>query len=183
MNKIILIFALLFLCVNSIVMADQQEQTITLKDGSQIKGVLTKIEDGVYTVKTPIIGDVHVAVGDVSTISNGDNHPAAPASSSYNPDPVQTTAPVSSMDQQIQASQKQLLSNPKSVAVLQEMSENPEIMQALQDPELVRAVQNHDYAAVQSNPAVKKLINDPAFHSLLQKLADQQQDQQGSPSL
>ena len=162
----------------------EDEQTITLKDGSQIKGVLTKIENGIYTVKTPIIGDVHVAMGDVSTISNGPAAaPSSPTTGSSGPSDSSSPPPStlrSSMDQQIESNQKQLLSDPKSVAILQEMTENPEIMRALQDPELVRAVTNHDYAAVQGNPAVQKLINDPQFHALLEKLADQQRQKASS---
>jgi hypothetical protein len=171
MNKIIIAVSLWLLCANTMVLADQEEQTITLKDGSQIKGVLTKIDGGVYTVKTPIIGDVHVAVGDVSSITNGPASAGPP--SSRDPGPV-PSAGSSSMDQQIASSQKQLLSDPKSVGILQEMAGNPEIMQALQDPALVEAVKNHDYAAVQSNPAVQRLIDNPEFHALLEKLAEQQ---------
>lgn len=181
MNKVFF-SCILLLSVATAVFAED-EQTITLKDGSQIKGVLTKVENGIYTVKTPIIGDVHVAIGDVSTISNG---PAATplGASTGSSGPVDYSSPPpptmrSAMDQQIESSQKQILSDPQSVAILQQMAENPEIMRALQDPELVRAVSNHDYAAVQGNPAVQKLMNDPQFHALLEKLASQQR-QSGS---
>ena len=82
MNKIILIFTALILSANTIVFADQGEQVITLKDGSQIKGTLSGIDNGVYTVKTPIIGDVHVAASDVSSITNG-GAPAAALAQQY----------------------------------------------------------------------------------------------------
>src|SRR5579863_5380352 len=90
MNKIILTFAVLILSVNSYAFADDSQQVITLKDGSQIKGVLSGIDNGIYTVKTPIIGDVHVAVGDVASITNSNAAPAGapaanPASGAYNP--------------------------------------------------------------------------------------------------
>ena len=58
------------------------------------------------------------------------------------------------------------------------MTQDPEIMQALQDPALVQAVTSHDYQAVQSNPKIQKLMSNPKMQALLQKLAAQQQQQQ-----
>ena len=159
--------------------SDQAEQVITLKDGSQIKGQLAGIDNGVYTVKTPIIGDVHVAASDIASITNGAL--TAPAAAPVAALPLQasgTTAP--NLDQQITVSQKQLMSNPQSMATLQEMMKDPDIMQALQDPNLVQAVTSHDYQAVQNNPKVQELMNNPKMKALLQQLAAQQQ--QNTPS-
>jgi len=179
MNRIILSLAILALSANTIVFGDVSEQVFTLKDGSQIKGVLSGIDKGVYTVKTPIIGDVHVAVGDVASITNPNaalaglptNNTNAPAFSNS------SSTAIPNLDQQVAAGQQQLLSNPQSMALLQQMMQNPEIMQALQDPALVQAVTNHDYQAVASNPAVQKLMGNPQMQEILQKLAAQQQKQ------
>ena len=171
MNKIIFICTLFVLSITAVSFADQSEQVITLKDGSQIKGVLSGIDNGVYTVKTPIIGDVHVAASDVASINNGNGPVAAPNQSSPS---------TPNMDQQVAVSQKQLMSNPESMATLQEMMQDPEIMQALQDPALVQAVTSHDYQAVQNNPQIQKLMSNPKMQALLQKLAAQQQQQNSS---
>ena len=172
MYKIIFIFAALTLSINTVTFADQGQQVITLKDGSQIKGQLAGIDNGVYTVKTPIIGDVHVAASDVASITNG-NVPVATV-------PSQATASAPSMDQQIANSQKQLMSNPQVMADLQQMAQDPEIMQALSDPAVVQAVTSHDYQAVQSNPKIQALMSNPRMQALLQKMAAQQQ--QTTPS-
>jgi len=173
MNKIILLFAIFIFSLSSVSFADPAEQTITLKDGSQIKGVLAGIDNGVYTVKTPIIGDIHISAADVASITNGD----VPVAAAQAP-AAQASAP--NMDAQVEANQKQLMSNPQSMATLQEMMQDPEIAQALQDPSLVQAVTSHDYAAVQSNPNVQKLMSNPKMKALLQQLASQQQ--QNTPS-
>jgi hypothetical protein len=174
MYKLILFFAVLILSANVFAFADQGEQVITLKDGSQIKGNLAGIDNGVYTVKTPIIGDVHVAASDVASITNGNNVPvAAPQNQASG-----SAAP--NMDQQIAASQQKLMSNPQSMATLQEMMQDPEITQALQDPALVQAVTSHDYQAVQSNPKIQELMSNPKMQALLQKLAAQQRQQSTS---
>jgi len=171
MYKLILIFAVLVLSANTVAFADQPKQVITLKDGSQIKGDLSGIENGVYTIKTPIIGDVHVAASDVASITNGTGNGTAP---------VAASGSIPNRDQQIAASQQKLMSNPKSMATLKEMMQDPKITQALQDPALVQAVTSHDYQAVQSNPKIQELISNPKMQALLQKLAAQQQQQNTS---
>jgi hypothetical protein len=166
MYKFILTFAVLALSTNMAAFADQGEQVITLKDGSQIKGELSGIVNGIYTVKTPIIGDVQINANDVVSITKGDAPPAAA---------LPTTASASPLDQQIAASQQRLMTNPQSMAILKEMMADPDIMQALQDPALVQAVTNHDYQGVASNPGVQKLMSNPRMQALLKELAAQQQ--------
>jgi hypothetical protein len=174
MNKLILVFVVMFLSLSIASFADDGEQTITLKDGSQIKGQLSGIDNGVYTVKTPIIGDVHVAAGDVASITNGN----VPVTDMPSNNPAVTSPSLEAtpnMDQQIAAGQQKIMSNPQSMAILQQMAQDPEIMQALQDPALVQAVTSHDYQAVQNNPKVKELMDNPRMQALLKQLASQQQ--------
>ena len=180
MYGLILFFVFLTISAAPPVFADQGEQVITLKDGSQIKGQLSGIVDGVYTIKTPIIGNVTVNASDVASITNGATPAAtAPAASVPSQAAVQNVAPsgsTSNLDQQVAANQQKLMSNPQSMAILREMMQDPEIMQALQDPALVQAVTSHDYQAVQNNPGVQKLLNNPKMQALLQQLVSQQQN-------
>ena len=177
MNKVILIFTVLVLSAGTVALADQPEQVITLKDGSQIKGDLIGINGGVYTIKAPIIGDVHASVSDVVSITNS-NAPVAALPTNAAPNQPSGNAP--NYDQQIAADQKQLMSNPQSMAALQQMMQDPQIMQALQDPALIQAVTSHDYQAIQNNPNVQKLMSNPQMQALLQKLQAQQQQQNKS---
>src|SRR5277367_2274349 len=121
MYKLILIFAVLILSINAVAFADQAEQVITLKDGSQIKGQLAGIENGVYTVKTPIIGDVHVAASDVASITNGSAVAAMPTSAM----PTDQAGSASTLDQQVTANQQKLMSNPQSMQILEQMAQDP----------------------------------------------------------
>lgn len=179
MNKIINIFTLFILSLTTLTFADQAEQVITLKDGSQIKGELAGIDNGIYTVKTPIIGDVHVAASDVASITNNNGTAASLPTNNVSPT-SQSLGSVPNMDAQIAARQQALVSNPQSMAILKEMSQDPEIMQALQDPDVLQAVTTHDYQAIQNNPRIKELMSSPKMQALLQQLASQQQQQ--SPS-
>ncbi|MBF0511677.1 MAG: hypothetical protein HQL13_05025 [Candidatus Omnitrophica bacterium] len=189
MKRFILI-ALFILSFNTALFADSNEQVITLKDGSQIKGHLEGVKDGVYTVKTPIIGDVHVAAHDVASITNGSqpNSSKAP-NNSNNQAPVSTdnssansSGNSSGFENQVAAAQQRLTSNPESMAVIQEMAQDPEIMQALQDPELIQAVTNHDISAVQNNPRLQELLKNPKMQAFLQKIMAQQISQSSNSS-
>jgi len=179
MNRTLTLFAALFLSTQIIAFSDQAEQTITLKDGSQIKGILSGVDNGVYTVKTPVIGDIHVSQNDVASITNGNAPAALPLNNSnFSTTPNPPFNSTGNMDQQIAASQQKLMSNPQSMATLQEMMQDPEIMQALQDPALVQAVTTHNYQAVSNNPKIQEMLSNPKMQALLQKLAQEQQ--QGS---
>ena len=180
MNKLILSSIILILPFSTACFADQ---VITLKDGSQIKGDLSGIVNGVYTIKTPIIGDVHVSANDVASITNN-GVPVAGAPANNMP-PGGNNAPVyqgtqpnlpANIDQQIASGQQKLMSNPQSMAALQEMMQDPQIMQALQDPALVQAVTTHDYRALQNNPRLMELMNNPKMKALMQELTSQQQN-------
>ena len=182
MNKLFLILTFLLISMTTACLADQTDQVITLKDGSQIKGVLSGINNGIYTVKTPIIGDIHVAATDVASITNG-NAPA-PILPTNNTNTLTGLRPSSesgaNLNQQIAASQQKLISNPQSMALLMQMAQDPEIAQALQDPALMQAVANHDYQAVQGNAEAQKLMTNPKMQALIQKLAAQQRQQNTS---
>ena len=117
MNKIILVFAIFIFSATAISFADQAEQVITLKDGSQIIGELSGIDNGVYTVKTPIIGDVHVAASDVASITNGNAAPVAALPTNNTIRSSQSQAP-SQHGPTNRSQQKQLMSNPQSMATL-----------------------------------------------------------------
>jgi hypothetical protein len=185
MLKYFFIISLLVLNFVPPVLADDaQQQVITLKDGSQIKGVLAGINNGIYVIKTPIIGDVHVAAGDVASITNGNAAPAvlpqaagyAPTTGASSPSGVAPSS-ASPFDQQIASTQQQLMSNPQNMQIIMQMAQDPQIAQALQDPTLVQAVTNHDYQAVANNPAVQQLMSNPHMQELLKQLASQQQQQ------
>jgi len=179
MNKVIVFLTIFLFSISTISFADGTAQVITLKDGSQIKGELAGIDNGIYTVKTPIIGDVHVAASDVASITNAAAAPVAPLPTNLT-SPTAASGEPSNLNQQIAAGQQQLMSNPQSMAIIQQMAQDPEIMQALQDPALVQAVTSHDYQAVQNNPKIQELMSNPKMKALLQQIVNQQH--QSAPS-
>ncbi len=153
MIRKILIFALLFPASAVFVRA---EQVITLKDGSQIKGELVDVQNGVYTVKSALLGAITVNADQVNSIAS----PEAAAG----------------MNGQIQAAQTKIMANPQTMSELQELIQDPEITQMLSDPALIQAVAAKDPAAVQNNPNAQALMQNPKMRTLMEKLQQQKQN-------
>ncbi len=165
-NKILLPLTLsILLSIN--VYADS---VITLKNGSQIKGEVLGLNNGVYTVKAPIIGDIHANATDVVSITNGEA--ALPeATQPIAQGQISASTPVNNqLKQQVQSAQAQLISNPQNMMELQQMIQDPDIAQLLSDPELVRLVTANDVHAIAANPKTQALLSNPKMRAFIEKL-------------
>jgi len=174
MHKFI-ILVIFVLSINTAAFADNPDQVITLRDGSQIKGQLVGINNGSYTIQVPVVGDVHASMADVVSVTNA-NAPTLAAQPTAN----QQSVSAQNYAQQIAANQKQLMSDPQSMELLHQMMQDPETMKLLQDPSLIKAVTSRDYGSVQNNPSVQKLLNSPSMQAILQRLMEQQRQQNAS---
>jgi hypothetical protein len=70
MRKLIPVFIALFVSAATLSFADQSEQLVTLKDGSQIKGHISGIANGVYTITTASGSTVQESASSVASIVN-----------------------------------------------------------------------------------------------------------------
>lgn len=134
---------------------DAQQKTISLKDGTVLKGAVTGMQDGEYTISTAKFGDIKVADSEVLSISDGSA--AAPANNA--------------MQNQMQEMQQMLLSDPAIMADLQKLAENPEIMQMMSDPAFMQDIMSYDPDRVMQNENTRKLLEVPAMKSLMEKMA------------
>jgi len=142
-----------------------EAQTITLKDGSQVKGELVSFTGGVYTIHTPALGDIKVDSSQVVNIANG----SLPATAT-NPGSSAQSPADNGFNQKIQSAQSKLMADPQMMAQIQEMTKDPELMQLLSDPTLVQAVMSHDVQAIQANPKAQELMNNPKMRALMDEL-------------
>ena len=155
MNKQIFLAFLFLISTVSCVLADEA-QVITLKDGSQIKGELIGVGNGVYTIHTTTMGDVKVNTSQVASLSNAAAMPATASDDSFN--------------QKVQSAQQKLMGDPQMMMQIQEMIKEPEMMQLLTDPAVTQAVMSRDLKALQSNPKAQQLINSPKMQALMEQM-------------
>lgn len=143
-------------------------QVITLKDGSQLKGELVGVNAGVYTVKTPIMGDVRINQNQVVSISAEGSAPQAM------PMPAAASSGMSNgYAPQIQAAQAQLMANPDIMTDIQDFAQDPEIAQLISDPQLMQMIMAKDVNGLQNTPQGQALINNPKMRALIEKIQGQ----------
>lgn len=134
-----------------------EEQVITLKDGTQLKGELTSVNNGAYTVHTATMGDVNVNSDQVVSIAKA-GLPALPTTAQPN------------ANERLMQMQTRMMSNPEFMKDLQALAEDPEVAQLLTDPALVQAVMSKDVNVIQNNPKAQQLMDNPRMKAFMEKV-------------
>jgi len=162
-----LLISLIFVGLVAQVSFAGETQTITLKDGSQIRGELTGVGSGVYTVNTPTLGEVKVNSSEVASISSG-SAPLMQQQAQGGGYAQQASG--GDFNQKIQDAQKKLMNDPAMMEQLQAMAQDPELMKLLSDPSLVQAVTSHNVQAIESNPKAQALMNNPKMRAIMEQM-------------
>lgn len=137
--------------------------TIELKDGSRIQGEIQSIDDGVYTVRSPSIGTVHVAQSNiVRIVYGGSASNEARSSDKSSPRDVES-------NRRIQQLQMRLAQDPEAVQSIMSLQSDPQIQAILSDPTIVQAIQEGDYMSLLGNPKIQALENNEQLKQLLRQ--------------
>jgi hypothetical protein len=139
------------------------DQVITLKDGSQVKGDLIGIKDDNYTIKTESMGEVTVSKDKVLSINNGAVAPAAPLTGAL---PIAES-------QAVDAAQQQLLSNPEMMSQIQALAQDPEVLELLSDPTLVETIASKNPDALKAHPKGQALMDNPKLRAIVEQMQNQ----------
>ena len=138
----------------------QSVKTITLKDGSVVKGNVLQLTDGVYTLETDNLGKITVPEAEVVSIT---------AESAPAPAAAQDT-PSASLKSQVQEVQASLLSDPEIMTEIQNIMQDPEIRGVLSDPAFMQAIMSYDPSQIQQNEKTQYLLKNPKFRALMEKM-------------
>ncbi len=170
-------YSLVFLCILCCLCCTQQagaqteQQTITLMDGSVIKGQIVGASGSDFVIKTSNLGTISIPQSQVSEISRQSS-----GAQQGNQPAVSANAMASS--QQMQQMQSMLMSNPKIMETVQELLTDPEVVALLEDPEVSKAVQNGaDPTSLMSNPAFMKIMSHPKIQAVIQEAVMEMMDQ------
>jgi hypothetical protein len=161
MNKTLLfLFCTAFLASSALA---GEIKVITLKDGSRMKGEVTGMTDGTYTVRTAFMGDVRLNDKNIASIV--DDPTALPAAV---PTPQGIAATPEYRDLQ-----SKIMSDQSAMADIQALLQDPEVAEIIKNPEFMAAVQSGDPNAIQSNPLFKRLAENPKMKLLGEKIQAQ----------
>ena len=137
--------------------------TVVLRDGTVIQGEVKSLQDGVYTIETASVGTLHVRAADVRSIDEDGKSPATPGAGQ----PAKgSSAGVDPLD----AAKSEISSDPKLLATVLALQNDPAVLAILSDPEVMKAIAANDYAALMSNPKIVALMQNPKVREIIEAL-------------
>ena len=106
--------------------------------------------DGVYTFKSPSLGEFSVKAKQVQSISSS----SVPASQA------------GSENIKLNQLQSTLQADPEAMKLITGLQNDPDVQAILSDPKIMNAIKSGDYAALINNPKFKKLMNNPKIKQI-----------------
>ncbi len=164
-NSLLFTFLLVTFLIPNI--AHSEQQIITLKDGSQIKGELVGVGNGKYNVQTSTMGKVDVDTAQVVSISSQGVQAQSGVGFTSSPS-VQGS---DDFNQRITETQNKLMNDPQALNQIMEMTKDPELMKLLSDPSITQAAAARDVKALENNPKARELMKDPKVRKLMESLS------------
>ena len=143
-----------------------QIKYVTLNDGTQLKGRLISMTDGVYVFETTSLGRINIHESSIVNISSSPAQTQNNASAQEQTDPAQ-------IRQQAAAMQQKLATDPEIMKEISSLAQDPELMQIISDPELMKAAMSSDVEGIKNNPKTQLLLNNEKIKSLIQKISNQ----------
>ena len=134
---------------------------IKLVDGSVIQAEIISFSNGVYKLRSEMLGTLSIAEDRVLSIRP--NKSQIPGT----PNQLQATDPT--VGQKVQGLQQKLISNPKTMEMLIDLQSDPSMSSVLKDKELMQAIQQGNIRKVIKNPKIKKLMKSKALGKVIQR--------------
>ena len=125
-----------------------------LKDGTRVRGEITALQDGVYSVRSQSLGNVEIHQEDIRRIDYG----TAPSGTA-------DTSPA-----QIQSLQRDMAADGEIFALIQQLQNDPQMQAILADPEIMRAVSAGDLNALMGNEKFMKLFENSDIRAITSKV-------------
>jgi len=144
-------------------------KTVTLNDGSVIKGDIIKLENGVYTIKSTQLGEIKVEEEKVLSITSAQAQQIQKSNGSN------TSSQNSSLKDQVQKIQGQVVGNQDIMEKIQSLLDDPQIKQIISDPNLMKDIMTYDEDTIRSNANLQQLLNNPRIQSLIKDIEQQTQ--------
>jgi len=135
--------------------------TVVLTDGTVLQGEVKSLQDGIYTIETAAAGTLHVRARDIRSIDEGGKPPSASAGQ---------PPPASSPGNVLDAAKAQITADPKLLATVLALQNDPEVLKVLADPEVAKAMAAGDYGALMSNAKILALMQNPKVREIIDAL-------------
>lgn len=134
-----------------------RKATIILQDETQIVGTIVSLKDGIYHVKSEILGELRIPAERVARITFGSNpKPALPLANLEQ-------APTGDL---LDGLLKSLMSNRTLMGKVEKLQHDKDIQAILNDPETMKAIENRDIMKLLNNEMLRSLMEKPAVRDI-----------------
>ena len=134
---------------------------IKLVDGSVIQAEIISFSNGVYKLRSEMLGTLSIAEDRVQSI--------LPNKSQISGTPAQLETADPLVGQKVQGLQQKLTSDPKTMEMLLDLGNDPSMIGVLNDKDLMRAIQQGNLSTVIKNPKIQKLMKSKAVGDVIQR--------------
>jgi hypothetical protein len=131
---------------------------IILKDGSVITGDVVSLNNGIYTIKSDILGIIKLEESKVRAIQEPSASGALNASSS---------GPATG---DVNALQQKMMNDKEVMNLVQSLQNDPEFKTLLEDPKIMKAVNAGDVVTLTADPRFVKLLNNTTVQEIQRKV-------------
>lgn len=159
--RLIILSSFLLLSLSCLTASAGEIREIELADGSTISGEVLSLSNGIYTVKSDILGTVRIEEKNIRTIRM-----KLPSAS----DGVGPTGGATASGGGIKSLQEKILSDKEITGLIQSLQNDPDFKKILQDPEIMKAVNEGDIAALSADPRFMKLLNNATVKEIEKKV-------------
>jgi hypothetical protein len=148
-----------------------QEKLIRLKDGSVIRGEVLGKSGDIYKIKSPAFGFLSLRKADISSIEDPEQEkPALAAPQAATPEFVAEETPVSAPAMSATADwkgyQEKIMADPESMAAIQALAQNQEIIDIVSDPKLREAIFTGNIEYLKNNEKFMRFSNNPTVQKI-----------------
>ena len=134
---------------------------IQLVDGSVIQAEIISFSNGVYKLRSEMLGTLSIAEDRVQSIRPNKSQTPEMLEKLESSDP--------SVGKKVQGLQQKLASDPKTMEMLLDLGNDPSMIGVLNDKDLMRAIQQGNLSTVIKNPKIQKLMKSKAVGDVIQR--------------
>jgi hypothetical protein len=154
--RLFLIWFVVFLFITIGNASAGQMQEIELSDGSVVTGEVLSLSQGVYTIKSGVLGTIKLEKSNVKVI-----RPQSASRGEAAPNTVRN---------EIQTLQGRMMSDQEIMGLILSLQNDPEFRRILEDPDILDAVNRGDVAALTANPRFLQLLNNSKVREIQKKI-------------
>jgi hypothetical protein len=133
-----------------------------LIDGSVINGEIVSFRDGVYTLKSDVLGTIEIKESTIQLIrvkSFG-----KPARSVTAREPISRSN--TPRDEELQNLKNSMMSDNEIMEQIISLKNDPDVQELLRDPNIMNAINSGDIGTLMSSPKFMKILENPAIQQI-----------------